>query len=155
EVGGAWLDGRGGSPFRTIASVFAGLTGVGGDVYALPIRRAVRWLKESQNEDAGWGSTSTETAWAVLALLSADEGASAEARAGAEFLVGTQRAHGCWPAPAGAEGEVSATCYPLMALGRYLADRVKPAQTRRLLTRADFAHRLPAPRSARHTLAEM
>lgn len=97
-----------------LPDVFAGLRSVGFDVYAMPLRRAVRWLKESQNADGGWGageSTTAGTAGALLALLTADEAGGAEARAAAEYLVGTQRADGTWR-----DGPVY---LPLMALGRY------------------------------------
>jgi squalene-hopene/tetraprenyl-beta-curcumene cyclase len=58
-----------------------------------PIRRAVAWLREHQNPDGGWGedlrsyddpglagrgeSTASQTAWALLALLAASQGATA------------------------------------------------------------------------------
>ena len=129
--------------------MIAGLREVGCDVYSLPPRRAVRWLKESQNGDAGWGgSTATETAWAVLALLAAGEGAGAEVRAGAEFLVGTQRGGGAW-------GGGADTAFPLMALGRYLNERTAPSETRHAFARADAGRRAGGPKSYRHTLAEM
>ena len=111
---GAW-----GDSFRLTRHVLAGLQAAGFDV-ALPVgRRAVRWLKESQNEDCGWGegiSTASETAWAVLGLMGAREGDSPEVRAGAEFLVGTQRADGAW---AGAARRGALDTLPLAALGQY------------------------------------
>ncbi len=151
EASGEWRNREGADIVRTTWQVIAGLHAVDFDVFALPPRRAVRWLKESQNADAGWGdSTSTETAWAVLALLAAGEGKSAEVRAGAEFLVGTQRASGAWGA-----GAVADTGFPLMALGRYLNEWTAPAETRNTLTRIDAGRRASGPKSYRHTLAEM
>jgi squalene-hopene/tetraprenyl-beta-curcumene cyclase len=103
-----------GGEWEGLPGVLAGLRAVGFDVYAMPVRRAVRWLKESQNGDGGWGegdSTAADTAGALLALLTANETDGAEARAAAEYLVGTQRADGTW------RGEPPAL--PLLALARY------------------------------------
>src|SRR5262249_34390692 len=100
--------------------VLTALEAVEFDMHSLPVRRAVRWLKESQHEDGGWGesdsSTATRTAWALVGLLAAGEAESAEVRAGAEFLVGTQRADGGWN-----ERTHQSACFALMALGRCLA----------------------------------
>jgi squalene-hopene/tetraprenyl-beta-curcumene cyclase len=79
-----------------------------------PIRRAVRWLEAHQNEDGGWGedcrsyddpawigrgpSTSSQTAWALLALNAAGERSEA-VRRGVEWLVRTQRPDGGWNEP--------------------------------------------------------
>jgi squalene-hopene/tetraprenyl-beta-curcumene cyclase len=104
EETGLWADTR---------QVFAGLAAIGYDMTAMPLRRAVRRLKDIQNEDGGWGtprSTVAATANGVLALLVADEPESAEVRAGVEFLVGTQRADGLWNA---------ANSWVLHAVGRY------------------------------------
>ena len=77
------------------------------------IRRAVAWLKSIQRPDGGWGedcdtyfhpekagqgygSTSFQTAWAMLALMAAGEGDSPEVRLGVEYLIHTQRADGRW-----------------------------------------------------------
>ena len=148
---GEWRTWWGGDAIQATWQVFAGLHAVGFDVFALPLRRAVRRLKESQNEDAGWGgSTPTETAWAVLALLTAGEGEIAEVRAGAEFLVGTQHADGTW-----SEGEFAERGFALMALGRYLSERGNPAPARVAPTRTDAGHAARGPKSYRHTRAEM
>ncbi|MCS6865249.1 MAG: prenyltransferase/squalene oxidase repeat-containing protein [Gemmataceae bacterium] len=105
EETGLWTD---------LWQVFAGLAAVGYDLTAIGVRRAVRGLKELQNDDGGWGtprSTPGATAVAVLALLIADEPDCPEVQAGAEYLVGTQRADGFWH---------EATATVLQALGRYL-----------------------------------
>jgi squalene-hopene/tetraprenyl-beta-curcumene cyclase len=118
EDSGAWRDWQ----------VLGGLQAVGFDMHSLVVRRAVRWLKESQNEDGGWGqrrereneSTATQTAYAMLGLIAADEAESAEVRAGAEFLVGTQRAAGGWGKEAfDWMSPLRSVSFPLMALGRY------------------------------------
>ncbi|MDT8367785.1 MAG: squalene--hopene cyclase [Longimicrobiales bacterium] len=75
-------------------------------------RRAANWLREQQNEDGGWGeslatyddpslkgkgvSTAAQTAWAMLALISAGDRDSATLRRGATWLLSTQLDDGTW-----------------------------------------------------------
>ncbi len=76
------------------------------------IRRAVKWLETTQNEDGGWGesndsyyppqhrrpfrSTSFQTAWALLALLAVGEVHSPCVRRGIDFLLRHQQDDGLW-----------------------------------------------------------
>jgi squalene-hopene/tetraprenyl-beta-curcumene cyclase len=109
------------------------------------VRRAVRWLGEHQNQDGGWGeslrsyddpsfagrggSTASQTAWALLALLAAGE-RGAVVEAGIGWLVDTQRPDGTWDEPeftgTGFPGDfylnyhLYRLVFPLTALGRYL-----------------------------------
>jgi squalene-hopene/tetraprenyl-beta-curcumene cyclase len=76
------------------------------------IARAAKWLKTVQNPDGGWGescasyqkdcfvpapSCASQTAWAVLGLMAADEGDSLAARRGVQFLLDRQNPDGGWP----------------------------------------------------------
>jgi squalene-hopene/tetraprenyl-beta-curcumene cyclase len=80
------------------------------------MKRAVAWLKLKQNADGGWGesndsyawqsrpaedfgSTPYQTAWAMLALMSAGEAGSDSVRRGAEFLLHTRQADDLWSHP--------------------------------------------------------
>ena len=80
------------------------------------VRRAVDWFLSCQNADGGWGesndsydlenhpdrsfaSTPYQTAWAVLALLSAGEGGSVAVRRGIDYLLRTQESGGLWSHP--------------------------------------------------------
>jgi squalene-hopene/tetraprenyl-beta-curcumene cyclase len=80
------------------------------------VKRAVAWLKKEQNADGGWGesndsyalqsrpaedfgSTPYQTAWALLALMSAGEAASETVRHGVEFLLHTRQADDLWSHP--------------------------------------------------------
>jgi squalene-hopene/tetraprenyl-beta-curcumene cyclase len=85
------------------------------------VKRAVTWLKQRQNADGGWGesndgyasssrpansqlardfaSTPYQSAWALLALLSAGEAGSEAARRGVEFLLRTRQANDLWSDP--------------------------------------------------------
>ena len=77
------------------------------------VQKAVGWLKSIQRKDGGWGetnesyhdasqrgryhlSTSFQTAWALLGLLSAGEAESVEVKRGIDFLLRTQRHDGFW-----------------------------------------------------------
>jgi squalene-hopene/tetraprenyl-beta-curcumene cyclase len=76
------------------------------------IQRAVRWLKQVQNQDGGFGETTddyiyrryapagksvpSQTAWALLALLAAGDGGSTAARRAAAWLVDNQQEDGLW-----------------------------------------------------------
>ncbi|MDB5313448.1 MAG: squalene-hopene cyclase [Gemmataceae bacterium] len=147
EENGSWFGRWGVNYVYGTWQVLVGLAAVGFDMSALVARRAVRWLKDVQNGDGGWGesclsyddpaaagegpSTASQTAWAVLGLIAAGEAEGPEVRAGIEYLIGTQAADGGW-----AEGPFTGTgfprvfylkyhmypvYFPLMALGRYVA----------------------------------
>jgi squalene-hopene/tetraprenyl-beta-curcumene cyclase len=109
-----------------------------------PVRRAVAWLHAHQNADGGWGedlrsyrdaewhgrgaSTASQTAWALLALLAADEDSPSLHR-GVQWLLATQQPDGGWDEPlytgTGFPGdfyinyELYRHIFPISALGRY------------------------------------
>jgi squalene-hopene/tetraprenyl-beta-curcumene cyclase len=74
--------------------------------------RACRWLESVQRADGSWGEsclsydnpalmgqgepTPSQSAWAVLGLVSAGRAAGEPARRGVGYLLGTQRADGTW-----------------------------------------------------------
>ncbi len=75
--------------------------------------KASSWLKSVQNADGGWGesnksyyeedlsnhykgSTSFQTAWAVMALIVAGQVYSPEVKAGIDFILRKQQADGFW-----------------------------------------------------------
>ena len=77
------------------------------------IRKAVSWLIAIQNEDGGWGedcdsyklayrgyerapSTSSQTAWASLALMAAGEVEHPAVARGIRYLIDTQNGEGLW-----------------------------------------------------------
>ena len=77
------------------------------------LRLACRWLLDRQREDGGWGehysgcftgryvaheeSQVIQTAWALIALLEAEDPNWAAISRGAQFLLNTQDADGAWP----------------------------------------------------------
>ncbi|MGH8154726.1 MAG: prenyltransferase/squalene oxidase repeat-containing protein, partial [Rhodanobacteraceae bacterium] len=104
---GAWFGRWGTNYLYGTWSVLVALRAAGMPVEAPAIRRAVAWLKSVQQADGGWGegndsyldpelrgrgahSGPAQTAWALLALLEAGEGASPAVARGIEYLVTTQ-----------------------------------------------------------------
>jgi squalene-hopene/tetraprenyl-beta-curcumene cyclase len=108
--------------------------------------RAVDWLVKIQNADGGWGescnsykldykgyepapSTSSQTAWALLALMSAGEADHPAVAKGVKWLQSTQGEDGLWPEELYTGGGFPRVFYlryhgyrkffPLWALARY------------------------------------
>ena len=94
-------------------------------------RRAVQWLLSIQNSDGGWGeetnsydleqpghkdapSTASQTAWALLGLMAADELRHPAVQRAIAFLVATQQPDGFWSEP-----EFTATGFPRVFYLRY------------------------------------
>ena len=92
---------------------------------------AAAWLVSIQNDDGGWGesvlsyalerqgheparSTASQTAWALLGLMSAGEWRSDSVKRGIAYLLATQRPDGFWTEP-----EFTATGFPRVFYLRY------------------------------------
>lgn len=116
EPEGCWFGRWGTNYIYGTWSVLAAFEHAGISKDELCIRRAVRWLKDKQRADGGWGethdsyadnslagtsatSTSFSTAWALLALMAAGEAASPEVKRGVEYLLRTQRENSLWEEP--------------------------------------------------------
>lgn len=146
ESCGAWFGRWGTNYVYGTGSVVPALTAAGFAPAHPAIRRAVRWLESVQNEDGGWGedqrsykdpswagrgaSTASQTAWALMALLSAGERDGKAVERGLTYLVDSQTADGTWDEPyftgTGFPWDFSINyhlyrqVFPLTALGRYL-----------------------------------
>lgn len=149
EPDGCWWGRWGVNYIYGTWSVLSGLASIGEDLSQPYVRRAVRWLKEHQNWDGGWGescesygrpelrgsglSTASQTAWAIMALMAAGDADSSEVMRGIGYLLAHQEEDGSWE-----EEYFTGTgfpkyfmiryhnyrnCFPLMALGRYHALR--------------------------------
>lgn len=113
EPEGGWFGRWGTNYIYGTWSVLAAFAeaGIGRDDPA--VRRAVAWLKATQRPDGGWGETndsytdqtlagqgsasmSFHTAWAMLALMAADDVNSPELYKGAQYLLRSQRQDGTW-----------------------------------------------------------
>src|SRR5262245_29543286 len=119
ESDGSWFGRWGANYVYGTGAVVPALIAAGVKPDKPAIRRAVAWLEEHQNPDGGWGedmrsydepalagrgeSTASQTAWALLALLAAEQGADAgtgraDGAAGRGEGAGLSRAHGA-PGP--------------------------------------------------------
>ncbi len=112
EPDGCWYGRWGVNYIYGTWSVLAGLRAIGEDMTAPWVRRAVAWLESKQNPDGGWGeschsyadpsaagegeSTPSQTAWALLALLSAGMADSISVVRGINYLLRQQREDGAW-----------------------------------------------------------
>jgi squalene-hopene/tetraprenyl-beta-curcumene cyclase len=89
-----------------------GLKAIGVDLKEARFQKAGQWILSHQNADGGWGescrsyddpslkgqgpSTASQTAWALMALISLGLAQTLEFRKGTDFLVRTQRIDGNW-----------------------------------------------------------
>jgi squalene-hopene/tetraprenyl-beta-curcumene cyclase len=157
EPDGSWFGRWGCNYIYGTGAAVPALIAAGSDRNDPKIRRAVDWLVAHQNGDGGWGedlrsyddrrwagqgaSTASQTAWALLALLSAG-GAEGSVDAGVGWLVRTQTAAGTWDEPeftgTGFPGDfyinyhLYRLVFPISALGRYVR------------TGRDYGHAPPA-----------
>ena len=115
EPDGSWFGRWGVNYIYGTGAVLPALKAIGEDMTSESVRRAVNWILAHQNEDGGWGetcgsyadpslagqgpSTASQTAWALLALLSAGEGNGSPVQRGLQYLVDTQRDDGAWDEP--------------------------------------------------------
>jgi len=112
EEDGSWYGRWGVNYIYGTWSVLAGLRAIGEDMSAPHVTRAVAWLESVQNADGGWGESCTsyadhaeagrgesmpsQTAWALLALLSAGMSDSISVVRGINYLLRHQREDGSW-----------------------------------------------------------
>ena len=117
EDDGSWFGRWGVNYIYGTCGVLPALMGVGDTKETPQVRRALEWLASKQNEDGGWGesiasymepkysgtgipSTASQTAWAMIAIMSANDKNYDECLAkGAKFLTSTHRADGTWDEP--------------------------------------------------------
>ena len=145
EEDGSWFGRWGANHVYGTGAVVPALMAAGLDADDPAVRQAVAWLEGHQNADGGWGedlrsyrdysqrgcgpSTASQTAWALLALLSAGE-RSEVTRHGVAYLVASQREDGSWDEPwftgTGFPGDfyinyhLYRLVFPVTALGRFV-----------------------------------
>jgi squalene-hopene/tetraprenyl-beta-curcumene cyclase len=148
---GSWFGRWGTNYIYGTWQTLRGLKTIGENMQLPYVRRAVAWLKEHQNHDGGWGetlrsyddptckgigeSTASQTAWAIMGLLSAGELHSPEVARGIDFLINGQDIDGSWT-----EEPFTGTgfprvfylryhfyrhYFPLMALGMYARQKLR------------------------------
>jgi squalene-hopene/tetraprenyl-beta-curcumene cyclase len=125
--------------------VLVGLKAIGFDMSAPVVRRAVAWLESVQQPCGGWGEscrsyddpslagqgtpTTSQTAWALLALLAAGDSGSPAVKEGIAYLLSTRCDDGTWqeepftgtgfPKVFYLKYHLYSLYFPLMALARY------------------------------------
>ena len=112
ESDGSWFGRWGTNYIYGTWSVLCALNAAGEDMQAPYIRKAVEWLKLHQGRDGGWGedgasywedsketckaSTASQTSWAILGLLAAEETDSESVKRGIKFLLEAPRHGATW-----------------------------------------------------------
>lgn len=112
EPDGSWFGRWGVNYIYGTMLVLRGLEAVGVDYHEPCVQQAVEWLRMMQNPDGGWGescgsyddpvtkgvgpSTASQTAWAVMGLLAANDTRSDSLQRGVAYLLKTQRRDGSW-----------------------------------------------------------
>jgi squalene-hopene/tetraprenyl-beta-curcumene cyclase len=130
EDDGSWFGRWGVNHIYGTGAALPGLEACGMEPSHPAFRRAVAWLDSVQNEDGGFGedirsysdpawrgrgaSTPSQTAWALLAYVAADEAESQAAKRAAEWLCIAQRLNGDWE-----EKHFTGTGFPLDFMIRY------------------------------------
>lgn len=130
EPEGCWFGRWGVNYIYGTWQVLVGLGSIGYDMSHPRVRKAVLWLKRTQQQCGGWGEscdtysdrslmgtgepTASQTAWAVLGLIAAGEERSAEAARGVEFLIRNQNNDGSWT-----EDQFTGTGFPKVFYLKY------------------------------------
>jgi squalene-hopene/tetraprenyl-beta-curcumene cyclase len=116
EADGSWFGRWGVNYIYGTMLVLRGLEAIGVDHHEPYVQQAAEWLRMVQNSDGGWGetcgsyddptqrgigpSTPSQTAWAVMGLLAANDTRSDSVARGIAYLLRTQRKDGSWNEPA-------------------------------------------------------
>ena len=130
ETDGSWFGRWGVNHIYGTAAVLPALEACGVEPEHPTVRRAVAWLDSVQNEDGGFGedvrsyadpawrgrgpSSPSQTAWALLAYVAANEAQGRPARRAAEWLCNAQQGNGDWE-----EQQFTGTGFPLDFMIRY------------------------------------
>ncbi|HVO63958.1 MAG TPA: squalene--hopene cyclase [Terriglobales bacterium] len=116
EADGSWFGRWGVNYIYGTMLVLRGLEAIGVDHHEPYVQQAAEWLRMVQNADGGWGetcasyddptqrglgpSTPSQTSWAVMGLLAANDTRSDSVARGIAYLLRTQRREGSWDEPA-------------------------------------------------------
>ena len=115
EPDGSWFGRWGVNYIYGTMLVLRGLEAMGMDSHEPCIQQAAEWLRMVQNADGGWGetvgsyddsslkgegtSTPSQTAWAIMGLMSANDTRSDCVARGIAYLLRTQQKDGSWDEP--------------------------------------------------------
>ena len=139
EPDGSWFGRWGVNYIYGTGAVLPALEAIGEDMSQRHVRQAIEWVISHQNQDGGWGencgsyvdaslrgtgpSTASQTAWALLSLLSAGEVENLATSRGIRFLVESQREDGSWD-----ESYYTGTGFPGYGVGRRLERFPRPGE---------------------------
>jgi squalene-hopene/tetraprenyl-beta-curcumene cyclase len=112
EADGSWFGRWGVNYIYGTMLVLRGLQAMGIDEHEPYVQQAAEWLRMVQNPDGGWGescgsyddpstrgvgpSTASQTAWAIMGLLAANDTRSDSVARGIAYLLRTQKKDGSW-----------------------------------------------------------
>ena len=115
ESDGSWFGRWGVNYIYGTMLVLRGLEAIGIDHHEPYVQQGAEWLRMVQNPDGGWGetcgsyddpnqkgigpSTASQTAWAVLGLMAANDLRSDSVARGVAYLLRTQQKDGSWDEP--------------------------------------------------------
>ncbi len=115
EPDGSWFGRWGVNYLYGTMQVLRGLEAMGTDHHEPYVQQAAEWIRMVQNPDGGWGetcgsyddpntkgigpSTPSQTAWAVMGLLAANDTRSDSVATGIAYLLKTQKKDGAWDEP--------------------------------------------------------
>ena len=115
EADGSWFGRWGVNYIYGTALVLRGLEAIGIDHHEPYVQQAAEWIRMVQNPDGGWGetcgsyddpnqkgigpSTPSQTAWAIMGLLAANDTRSESVARGVAYLLKTQKKDGSWDEP--------------------------------------------------------
>ena len=115
EPDGSWFGRWGVNYIYGTMQVLRGLEAMGTDHHEPEVQQAAEWIRMVQNPDGGWGetcgsyddpntkgigpSTPSQTAWAVMGLLAANDTRSDSVARGVAYLLKTQKKDGAWDEP--------------------------------------------------------
>ena len=118
ESDGSWFGRWGVNYIYGTFLVLRGLEAIGFDQHEPQVQQAAEWIRMVQNSDGGWGetcgsyddpdtrgegpSTPSQTAWALLGLLSAGDDRSDSLAKGVRWLLTRQKVDGGWDESTGA-----------------------------------------------------
>ena len=130
EEDGSWFGRWGANYIYGTWSALVALKGAGEDMSQPYVQKAVKWLKAQQREDGGWGegletydvtkkgyseaSTASQTAWALMGLMSADAVEDEAVQKGVSYLTHAPKDGARWD-----EANWSGTGFPRVFYLKY------------------------------------